>query len=563
MYGLFGTVSFTKESAKLDWDFKLTSDQCKIGVKTNDKFSADKVWIEKSNWIIVLDGVVLNKQELINQYAASNWENLLLSEFEKKPTDLIAKFRGEFQITAVNQHQKECYLFTNQANTKPFIYSLQGNTLFFHADLIELAKSLNQLQLQLTPSSLGMYMMLTYGYFLEEYTYFEEIKKLKAGEYLHLTENGASVKSYHSFDSENYFEGTQASAVPVLDELFKQALHRAYEKDNEYGYAHLGTLSGGMDSRANFIISNKMGYTNKHAICCSQTNYYDHTASQKMASDFNWSYGFVGLDHAQHLLNPIEKVKDNGGLVVFSSSAQQKLLNEQVNWSSYGITHCGQLGKLGGFVPELTITPPNILKKYHSNKLLHKIEHEVLPLQKRYSRAETLWLNNRTFNGTNTGYWSTEPYSYMVSPFTDVDFLSFSLSLPPSFKHKEAIYFDWWLDHYPEMGNYVWEGIFMKPNKKWKVKHARLINKVKSGFQRKVLNQEHKYVMCPEDYWMKIHPEILKEYNLIFHQNIELIKHDVELKQDAKTLFLTGNFVEKAQVITLLLVLREIYSSYN
>ena len=76
---------------------------------------------------------------------------------------------------------------------------------------------------------------------LEDYTLFKEFKKLKPGHYLKFQNGIIKSIQYYRFNTPNY-NLSEEEIVNNTDALFRQAVKRAFEKNNEYGYKHLSSL---------------------------------------------------------------------------------------------------------------------------------------------------------------------------------------------------------------------------------------------------------------------------------------------------------------------------------
>ena len=58
-----------------------------------------------------------------------------------------------------------------------------------------------------------------------------------------------------------------------------------FEFDKKYGYKHLVTLSGGLDSRTLLFYAYKLGYKNITIFTFSQKGYIDHKVSSKISKE--------------------------------------------------------------------------------------------------------------------------------------------------------------------------------------------------------------------------------------------------------------------------------------
>jgi len=59
--------------------------------------------------------------------------------------------------------------------------------------------------------------------------------------------------------------------IDELDNLFVEAVKAEYDKDIEYGFKHVSTLSGGLDSRTNLLTAHRLGYKDVLCLCFQRT----------------------------------------------------------------------------------------------------------------------------------------------------------------------------------------------------------------------------------------------------------------------------------------------------
>jgi len=155
--------------------------------------------------------------------------------------------------------------------------------------------------------------------------------------------------------------------------------------------------------------------------------------------------------------------------------------------------------------------------------------------------------------GAMNGNYYLDIYSQSVSPFLDVDFLSYCYSIPDNLKFKQKIYIDWIAQKNKEFANYPWEKTGVSPlislnNKKY----------LAPGYYKRMslkffdkLSGKLKSGMNPFDYWLDENKALAQSFVDYFNQNIDRIS-DNELHTDCKWLFDNGNWGERFQVLTLL-----------
>lgn len=517
-----------------------------------EKFENDKIFKENNDYIIGIDGVVLNLQQLKNQYAISDYFKLIIQLFNKENIGFISKLKGEFSGFIFNKKTEVLCVFNNKTATKQVFYSKFNDFIIISPTIKNIIHFKRELGLNSLLNQNATYNLLTFGGMLENNTLVKSIYKLGAGEYLKIDKE-LKLYSYSSFNNIDYSINNKNKAIDGLNELFISALKLEYNKDLEYKYNHLATLSGGLDSRMTVMISNKLGYKND-TFCFSQSGYLDEMIATEISKKLELEYRFIPLNTGEHLTNLTNMVAVNNGLQFFTGSAHFDFSVNKLNLSSFGLIHTGQIGDgiLGGFVTK----EKEIFSKLISDKLLNKINIDKSNIDK-YKNEEVYKLYQRAFNLTNFGSFVIESHqTYLTSPFLDSDFIEFALSINPKLKYNQNIYLQWIAKYHPEIADYKWERTGFKPNKIWKTKFSRYTKKLIKEYYN-LTNQSEKFTMTPSNYWFKNNIQIKQFYNSFFENNIGLVENDTNLKKDLIFLFKQGNTTEKAMVLTVLEIVKK------
>lgn len=527
-----------------------------FGYKSFNKFAEDKFFMETNEFILGLDGVILNLQALKRQYAISDFSKLIVSLFNKENSQFVSKLKGEFSGFIFEKISENLLVYNNQTATKQIFYSQIDNNFLIAPTLKSITSErlkagfTNSLNLNAT------YNFLTYGGMIEEQTLVEEVYKLGAGEFLSFKNKHLSKAKYYDYNEIEITIHNKEKAVKRIDEVFLHAIELEYQKDKEYNYDLLATLSGGLDSRMNVMLAHKMGFK-PTTFCFSQSNYLDEKIARKIANDLNLDFKFIPLDGGDYLKNLTNMVSINNGLQFYHGSAHYNFALHQLDLTNYGLMHTGQIGDgiFGGFVSNTK--EKNYLSKTVSTRFINKtaIKKSVLDT---YRDEEVFKLYQRVFNLANFGSYMVEQHqTYLVSPFMDVDVIQVALAIDPKLKINQDIYLDWMNQLHPKVTNYIWERTGFKPNKKWKTSFSRYTKKIKKEFFN-ATHQEDKLSMNPLDYWLKNNKSIHEFYSRTFNTNKVLVEDNTELFKDINNLFTTGNLTEKALVLTLLEIVRQL-----
>jgi len=418
------------------------------------KFNQDKLFSETDNLIVILDGLVLNKKELQGD---EEWLNVVIRLYERNGDTFFNVFRGCFSGAIYDKRKDKWIIFTDQLGQK-FVYYALVNDKFICSSIIgNVYNALKENGLQYHLSEESAIILLSFGFMLKDRTLSEEVKKIQPGCYIVFENNTVREINYYTLSNTPNYERNIDETIEQLDELFKEAVKRQFEKDNEYGYKHICALSAGLDARMTTFVAHEIGYTEQTNFTFSQCDYWDDIIPKAMAKDLRHEWLFKSLDDAKWLMTADKITEVTGGNVYYQGSAHGNSLFENINWNDYGIIHSGQMGDV---VPsckpmsndEQYVIGDGACYKHYMDDLKH-----VLGPDFKYPNKEIgLWYC-RYLNGTNNGQQNEYNYNETFSPFTDLDFLSYCLSIPCSIRHNHKLYKRWILKKHPMAAAYGWE----------------------------------------------------------------------------------------------------------
>ena len=520
-----------------------------------EKFGKDKIFKEDKDFVVGIDGVVFNLQMLKNHYGVTDYFDLLLLLYKKNNIQFVSELKGEFNGFVFDKNTRELFFFNNKTGTKQIFYTtFREYTIISQSinDIIHYKESLN---LESLINRDAIYSMLTFGGMIENQTLIDSVFKLQGGRYLLVKDSKIVEKEYFSFSDVNHSIYSRKEAIEKIDEVIREALKLQYEKDVEYGYPHLSTLSGGLDSRVNLMVSQKLGYSNK-TFCFSQSGYLDDIISRKISSHLQLDYEFIPLNGGIFMKDVKENVTINNGMQIFTGAAHYRYAINQMNIATHGLMHTGQIGDgiFGGLLEKKR--EKGFLAKKMSSKFVSKLVIDQ-NLYSKYKNEEVFKLYQNVFNLTHFGSFVTESFqTYLTSPFLDDDVISLALSIDPKLREHQDIYIDWICEKHPEMTRFIWERTGFKPNRKWKTTLSKYTRKIRNEYLI-YTNKQEKISMTPEDYWLN-NTKIVKEfYSNFFEKYSSLLISDKEIFNDINTYYTEGSSAEKAIVLTILEVMRK------
>ncbi|PLV56751.1 asparagine synthase [Thermotoga sp. SG1] len=526
--------------------------------RTIRKFENDKVFHEDDRYIVLTEGVILNSLQLIEKYRVSNLKDAIVRMYKENGESFFAEFKGSFSGLFCDKKANKWIVYTNHFGDKQIFYLKLEDRIVFASEMPWIVEYMRNCGIEYTINEVGAYFLLTYGYMLEDYTIIKQIRKLPAGCYMKIENGNFSIVRYFEVDNTPDYTQTEEEIIENIDKLFRKAVKLEFEKDREYGYKHISSLSGGLDSRMTVWVAHTLGYTDQLNVTFSQSNYIDEKVAKAITSDLKHNWVFFSLDNGLYLIDTVEDmVRINYGNVLYSGAAHVNHAVSKINFEKYGLYHTGQIGDviLGTYY-----TSENPNEQYfpgagaYSKRLIRKDEQRFL--KKNYPNVEVFLFYGRAFNGMLTGNLPVQQYTEVVSPFLDPDFFSYCLRIPLKYRYDHRIYKKWILKKYPEAAKYVWEKIQARiTDVSIKILGRKLPIKT---LPRKIFLKifkggamNSKWHMNPFDYWYRTNNELKSFMEKYYEQNVHLIKND-KVKTMCVELFEKGNAIEKTQVLTLL-----------
>jgi len=529
---------------------------------TNPKFLRDKVFEDDDDLCIALDGVVFNFEDLQRQYKTQDYFQTVKAMYGQRGDRFVESFRGEFAGVLHDKRRDRWVAFTNHTASKPLFYFHAPDLFICSTQFDAVIRALRACGRRYSLDVFGAYCLLTYGYMLEDTTLIATVKKLKAGNYLVLDNGSLTVDSYVRFRNEPCVRESKEEIIENLDRLFRRAVATQYEKDREYGYDHVATLSGGLDSRMNLWVANEMGYKPQVALTFSQSGYLDAQIANRVASDLRTEFVFYSLDHG-HYLQPAfgDAIRANGGLTLFSGSAALLRALNRLDMSRLGMLHTGMVGDavLGSFLEGVSPCKAKVPAGAYSAFLMDRIAPDVQTIMDRYETEDEFLMYNRGFNGALNGNWTTYLFTECTSPFLDLEFLDYAMRIPRAIRLGEQIYFDWILAKHPGVARYPWE------KTKAKISDGLLVQKLKMLWWMAgvVLRWRWEQIsMNPFKSWAKTNPALVRFFQEHWDANSHRLDGWPELKADCVRMFegagsrFMGPLIARTQVMTLVEAVR-------
>ena len=521
----------------------------------------DSFYIKNQRFEFLFEGVLLNKNKLLQEFALKDFETLIQELYLIKKEQIIHLFEGEYRGFIFDKIQNKLFVYTNITSTQRVFYTSFEDKIFIDTNLIRLNETLRNSEITTQPDVESIYQLLCFTNLPEDKTPIQNVKKLLDGNYLDIDCSTLQWKelAYFNISETSAFSGDKNRAIDQIHEIFTDSVLLEYEKDTELGTDHLALLSGGLDSRVAMMYAIKNNQKPGNAFCFSQSGYFDHTISEKIAHDFDIHYEFIPLNGGKFLNKIDELTQISEGMVFYTGGIHIQHALDKMQYQNFALFHSGQIGDgvLGGFNSEPKRKKPTYYKIVDNQKFFPKVQNSLDEILEKYETEELFMLRNVAYNRTILGAQVFQQQRYQTSPFMTKDFLKFAISLPESWKFNHRFYIEWINKHCKEATQYRWERTLMKPDANWKTSFGDKV--MKRGFNllnKKILQTPQNSSMYPYQYYFDNDLEIQRYYQKYFDDNIHRLEHYPELRQDVFTLFEANSFSLKSKAINILSIFK-------
>lgn len=457
---------------------------CAFNWHSNAKFHFDKGIYETDEIIYGFEGIQLKwnesfhfTQNKIFQQFISKFTNTSLNEHVKS-------IKGSFQIFVFNKSTKDLFISSDHTNSKPYFYFENKDIFLFSSSIFILVEILKSINISYSINYAAAYQLLGNGFISDNSTLVAEIKKLEAGSILHFckNENRSYISTYYTYSNNTKYNNITNSLIAEIDQLFENNIRLEYQKDIQYNFDSINTLSGGLDSRMVVLTGRKKGFTNFTNITFSENFSNDELVARKITNDFKDQHILFSLNNGVHLQDINTPLYLNNCSVYFFGAAQTYYACSKINFSNFGLLHHGGLAETskGGYLRTDAIKPVDPGAWGFSRKFESKYIAELKSYsQNHFENDEMYAFYTRGFQAIHNGNWMIEPFTSTVYPFMETQFAELALSISPKLRYNAFFTIEWLKQKNPEMAFYNWNYGIPPTNNSIKLLKARIINKLK------------------------------------------------------------------------------------
>ena len=549
---------------------EIYDDKYTVKRNTLNKFIDDKVFKRIEDYIVITEGVFLNKQSLCDTYN-SPWCDVLLTLIKENDHFYFDKLRGNFSGGHYNTEKDEWVFYTNPAEEKPVFYYADKGLFMVASELGYIVSALRKLGIEYHVDEDAFYNILTFGYMVSDRTFIKECKKLPYGSFLVCKDGSVEVNEYYKINNElNLLETwSDNDLIEEWDRLFTEAVILSGRKDDEYGYSHVIELSGGVDSRMTTWVAAHNGINPILNISYTQTDSLDEKIAKQVSQSLGTELLVKSLNSGMMLLDYENVTHMNYGLSLYPGIAHTDSILKILNFDNLGAINTGTFGGVFDKDPDY-IT----LEGAYSQKLCHRIKDSDLRDRKK-ENFELYKVRNREFRGNVCSQIALYNYSEVISPFLYRDFVDFYFRIPYEKRKNDYIYIKWIAAKYPEaakipverfQNGLMTDSMLMKKIRKiryygikktcqyilWKL---HIIPDINNSMKGKSMN--------PFDSWYENVPVIKKNMDVYSNTVLQQEKSERLLTEqmfsDALELYNTGTAREKTQVITAIAAVKTLF----
>lgn len=533
------------------------------------RFENDRLFFEDDEKLLLLDGVIFNKRELMQAHEGVSWQQLVSDMYRAAPESFQNELRGSFRGAVCEKASGRLLLFTNHSGEKAVYYTAQGSVFLAASHNDILTGAMKQLGLPVIPDEAALRELLATGSFLHGNTPFRGVRRLVAGKRLELDGDSCTESRYHMFHNVPEHELTLEQCVEEMDKRFRKAVDRIFSKNEEYGYQGECDLSGGLDSRMATWVAHDLGYKNILNICYCQSGKIDNTTSRSIAHDIGNDYLFLAMDGGDFLMDIDETVGKFGGQVCYNVCTGANRALKKIADRNIKLCVTGLLGELDNayWVEGESHTAPGYTQNRYSSVIPFSAPAEY---SEGYDNFEQMNLYEYSVPLFMSSALVRQQQCDVTSPFVDVDFLEFSYRVPLKWRRHYLLTMTWMVTKYPQAARYVWQSKRMPVDKFYR--HQVYIPKYFADCKRFVIRCVNKagrmlklpiqYAlnddMNPLDTWLRANPRLHQFTEDYFSQNIDRVG-DPQLKADLQSTFREGGASDKIQALNLLAVYKRYF----
>lgn len=240
---------------------------------------------------IVFNGEIYNfkeKKEYLKSkgyiFRTNSDTEVLLNLYIEFGSECLNHLRGMFSFVIYDRIKNKIFCARDRFGIKPFFYTYNNDQFIFGSEIKSILAS-GFLQTSISMQAIDSY--FAYGYITNDYSIYNEIKKLKPGTYLELDLNNWNVKktTYWDIKYDIDYSKSENDWIEIIEEKFNETIRLYMISDVPIG----SFLSGGIDSSAvtAFMAQNSENKINTFSIGFEEDDYNELPFAHEVVEKYN------------------------------------------------------------------------------------------------------------------------------------------------------------------------------------------------------------------------------------------------------------------------------------
>lgn len=420
---------------------------------TRRQFLNDKLFYQNEKYAVILEGVILNKRELMEKYTMDSYEKLVEFLIDQDPQGFCEEFRGMFSGAVYHKQTKKWTVFSDHIGNRLVLYYVKDGKVIIGSQLNYITDTMKANALERKLSRVGAEQFISYGCFLDEHSWLEDVKRILPSDAIWIQNGNVSVYTYHTFRETSNEEISDEEAIARLDEAFCRAVRRGLDKDREYGYTDVIDISGGADSRMIAYTAKRLGAENAILAHYSQSGTNEMKVALEIAHKLEMECYVNSLDDALFLRDAEKMVRMNSGTALYCGITGGERVLRTLSGRNLGLEFTGLLGdvKAGAMVDDSKegIKAPTLEhREYLTVPSTGRTDRKVSILH-RFRTNNMFWLYTEGMLCGMSTFFTRQNYVEPYTPYGDVDFLDAIQSIPLERLIEDKIQIKWMVQKYP------------------------------------------------------------------------------------------------------------------
>ncbi len=221
--------------------------------------------------VITFNGEIYNYQELIKEESlicnTKSDTEVLIRLYQKYERNFLNKLNGMFSFCIYDQKKDSFFCARDRFGKKPFYYYFKNNKFIYSSEIKSILKLLEKVP---EMNDDAFYEYLTFMTPINDNTFYKDIKKLNAGDYIFFDEKDFKLQKYYDIDNIKTTEYNEKEVLENIEDLLVNSVKRRLVSDVEIATL----LSGGVDSSLISALYSKYSTKKINTFCIG---YNEHT----------------------------------------------------------------------------------------------------------------------------------------------------------------------------------------------------------------------------------------------------------------------------------------------